>query len=112
MKTYKFKEAIQVLAHGGFIKEPSYYFSKHTPLFDKYGDLVGQVTYNCYFDITEALGWSHHGGLLKSGKYFENSVCCYRDRTHHQCRALWCCVGLQCQYRCLAAPDLDWFRWC
>jgi hypothetical protein len=73
MKTYKLKEAIQVLAHGGFIKEPSYYFSTHAPLFNKFGELVGQVTYNCYFDVTDALGWSHHGGLLKSGKYFENT---------------------------------------
>ena len=73
MKTYKLKDAITVLAHGGFIKEPGYYFSTHCPLFDKYGALVGQVTYNCYFDITDKLGWSHHNGLLKSGKYFENA---------------------------------------
>ena len=73
MKTYKLKQAITVLAHGGFIKEPGYYFSKHTPLFDKFGALIGHVTYNCYFEITEALGWSHHGGLLKSGKYTENT---------------------------------------
>ena len=73
MKTYKLKDAITVLAHGGFIKEPGYYFSTHCPLFDKYGALIGQVTYNCYFDITDTLGWSHHNGLLKSGKYFENA---------------------------------------
>ena len=70
MKTYKFKEAIQVLSHGGFIKEPSYYFSKHTPLFNKYGELLGSVTYDCYFEISDALGYEHNGGLLKSGKKF------------------------------------------
>ena len=71
MKTYKLKEAIQVLAHGGFIKEPSYYFSKHSPLFDKFGALIGFVTYNCYFEITDALGYQHNGGLLNSGRKFE-----------------------------------------
>ena len=72
MKTYRLKEAIQVLAHGGFVKEPSYYFSKHSPLFDKFGALIGWVTYNCYFEITDALGYEHNGGLLKSGRRFEN----------------------------------------
>ena len=70
MKTYKLKEAIQVLAHGGFIKEPGYYFSTHAPLFNKFGALIGQVTYNCYFDVTAALGYEHNGGLLKSGRRF------------------------------------------
>jgi hypothetical protein len=70
MKTYRLKEAIQVLAHGGFIKEPSYYFSKHTSLFDKFGDLLGCVTYDCYFEITDALGYEHNNGLLKSGRRF------------------------------------------
>lgn len=68
MKTYRLKEAIQVLAHGGFIKEPSYYFSKHTPLFDKFGAIIGWVTYDCYFEISDALGYEHNGGLLKSGR--------------------------------------------
>jgi hypothetical protein len=71
VKTYKLKEAIQVLAHGGFIKEPGYYFSKHTPLFDKFGAVVGWVTYDCYFEVTAALGYEHNGGLLKSGRLFE-----------------------------------------
>ena len=71
MKTYKLKDAIQVLAHGGFIKEPSYYFTKHTPLFDKFGAIVGWVTSDCYFEITGALGYEHIGGLLKSGRRFE-----------------------------------------
>ena len=71
MKTYKLKDAITVLSHGGFIKEPGYYFSTHAPLFDKFGVLVGQVTYNCYFDICDALGYANNGGLLKSGRYFE-----------------------------------------
>jgi hypothetical protein len=71
MKTYKLKEAIKVLAHGGFIKEPSYYFSKHTPLFDKFGALIGWVTYDCYFEVTESLGYEHNDGLLKSGRRFE-----------------------------------------
>ena len=71
MKTYRLKEAIQILAHGGFIKEPSYYFSKHTPLFDKFGVIVGWVTYDCYFEISDALGYEHNGGLLKSGRKFE-----------------------------------------
>jgi hypothetical protein len=70
MKTYRLKEAIQVLSHGGFIKEPSYYFSKHTSLFDKFGDLLGCVTYDCYFEITDALGYEHNNGLLKSGRRF------------------------------------------
>lgn len=69
MKTYRLKEAIQVLAHGGFIREPSNYFSTHTTLFNRYGALVGYVTYNCYFDICDALGYAHQYGLLKSGKH-------------------------------------------
>lgn len=73
MKTYNFKEAIKVLSHGGFIKEPMYHFTTHAPLFDGCGIQIGQVTYNCYFDITDALGYTHNGGLLKSGKYSENS---------------------------------------
>ena len=71
MKTYKLKEAIQVLAHGGFIKEPDYYFCKHTSLFDKFGALIGCVTYNCYFEIIDTLGYAHNQGLLKSGRKFE-----------------------------------------
>lgn len=71
MKTYKLKDAIKVLAHGGFIKEPSYYFSKHTPLFNKFGEIVGCVTYDCYFEICDALGYEHSGGLLKSGRKFQ-----------------------------------------
>lgn len=71
MKTYKFKEAVQVLAHGGFIREPSNHFSKHTSLFNKYGALIGYVTYNCYFDICDVLGYAHQDGLLKSGKNTE-----------------------------------------
>jgi hypothetical protein len=71
MKTYRLKEALQVLAHGGFIKEPKYYFVKHTPLFDKFGAMIGYVTYDCYFDICESLGYAHCGGLLKSGKRTE-----------------------------------------
>jgi len=70
MKTYKLKEAIQVLAHGGFVKEPTYYFSKHSPLFDKFGKIVGCITYDCYFELTDALGYEHNGGLLKSGRKF------------------------------------------
>lgn len=66
MKTYKFKEAIKVLSYGGFIKEPSYYFTKHTPLFSKHGALIGFVTYDCYFEICDSLG-----GVLKLGKNFE-----------------------------------------
>lgn len=71
MKTYKFKDAIKVLAHGGFIKEPSYYFSRHTPLFNKFGLIVGLVTYDCYFEIVDSLGFEHNNGLLKSGRKFE-----------------------------------------
>ena len=71
MKTYKFKEAIKVLAHGGFIKEPSYYFTKHIPLFSKYGALIGFVTYDCYFEIIDSLGYEHNGGMLKSGRKFQ-----------------------------------------
>lgn len=68
MKTYRLKKAIQVLNEGGFIKEPKYYFSKHTALFDKSGELIGCVTYDCYFDLCDALGYAHSNGLLKSGK--------------------------------------------
>jgi hypothetical protein len=71
MKTYRLKQAIEVLSHGGFIKEPKFYFSKHAPLFNKFGALVGYVTYDCYFDICESLGYAHCGGLLKSGKRTE-----------------------------------------
>jgi len=71
MKTYRLKDAIQILAHGGFIREPRYYFVKHTPLFDKHGAMIGYVTYDCYFDISETLGYVHNGGLLKSGKRTE-----------------------------------------
>jgi hypothetical protein len=71
MKTFKLKEAIQILARGGFIKEPSNCFSTHAPLFDKFGALIGQVTHNCYFDVTDALGHEHNDGLLKSGTRFE-----------------------------------------
>jgi len=71
MKTYKLKEALQILSHGGFIKEPKYYFSKHTSLFNKDGDMVGYVTYDCYFDICDSLGYAHCDGLLKSGKRTE-----------------------------------------
>jgi hypothetical protein len=71
MKTYKLKDAIKVLAHGGFIKEPSYYFTKHTPLFSKYGAIIGFVTYDCYFEIIDSLGYQNNGGLLKSGRKFE-----------------------------------------
>lgn len=70
MKTYKLKDAIKILSQGGFIKEPGYYFSKHTELFDSFGVLMGYVTYNCYFDISDALGYEQNGGLLKSGHKF------------------------------------------
>jgi len=70
MKTYKLKESIQILSHVGFIKETSNCFSTHTPLFDKFGVLIGQVTHNCYFDVTDALGYEHNDGLLKSGRRF------------------------------------------
>jgi hypothetical protein len=69
MKTYRLKSALQVLSHGGFVKEPKAYFSKHTALFDKFGAMVGYVTYDCFFDICESLGYLHNGGLLKSGKH-------------------------------------------
>jgi hypothetical protein len=68
MKTYQFKEAIKILSIGGFLKEPSNHFSKHACLFDNYGALVGQVTYNCYFEICDTLGYFNCGGLLKNGK--------------------------------------------
>lgn len=71
MKTFKFKEAIYELSHGGFIKEPSNYFSKHTGVYNKYGICICWVTYNCYFEITDALGYAHNTGILKSGKYEE-----------------------------------------
>jgi hypothetical protein len=68
MKTYRLKAAIQILNEGGFVREPRHYFSKHTSLFDKFGSLVGYVTYDCYFDICDALGYAHQDGLLKTGK--------------------------------------------
>jgi hypothetical protein len=71
MKTLKFKEAIYELSHEGFIKEPSNHFSKHTCIYNKYGICVGWITYNCYFEIVDALGYAHNIGILKSGKYEE-----------------------------------------
>lgn len=71
MKTYKLNEAIKILSYGGFIKEPGYYFSKHTELFDSTGVIVGYVTYDCYFDISDALWYEQNGGLLKSGHTFD-----------------------------------------
>ena len=68
MKTYQIKEAIKVLSTGGFLKEPENHFSKHACLFDNYGALIGYVTYNCYFEICDTLGYFNCGGLLKNGQ--------------------------------------------
>jgi len=68
MKTYQLKEAIKVLSVGGFLKEPENHFAKHAILLDHNGNLLGQVTYNCYFEICETLGYFNCGGLLKNGK--------------------------------------------
>jgi hypothetical protein len=68
MKTYKFKEALKKLTNGGFIKEPSNCFSKHGTIYNKFGFCIGWITTDCYFEITEILGFANNMGLLKSGK--------------------------------------------
>jgi hypothetical protein len=68
MKTYKFKEALKELTNGGFIKEPSNCFSKHGTIYNKFGVCIGWITTDCYFEITEILGFANNMGLLKSGK--------------------------------------------
>ena len=74
MKTYQLKEAIKVLSQGGFLKEPEYHFSKHAFLYDNLGTLIAQVTYNCYFEICETLGYFNCGGLLKNGQNDPNQA--------------------------------------
>jgi hypothetical protein len=73
MNTYNFKEAIKVLAHGGFMQEPPYYFSKHAPLFDASGKCIGQITYNCYFELANALGCENTGGIRIIDRYNSGS---------------------------------------
>jgi hypothetical protein len=68
MKTYRFKEALKKLTNGGFIKEPSNCFSKHGTIYNKFGFCIGWITTDCYFEITEILGFANNMGLLKSGK--------------------------------------------
>jgi len=74
MKTYKLKEAIKVLSHSGFLKEPENHFAKHGCLFDEFGALIGYVTYDCYFEICETLGYFNCGGLLKNGQNDPNQA--------------------------------------
>jgi hypothetical protein len=62
MKTIRLKEAIKTIALGGYIKEPSNYFSTHTSVLDDEGNCVGMVTYNCYFEVLD-----HLHGLWKFG---------------------------------------------
>ena len=76
MKTFKFKEALKVLAFGGFIKAPSNYFIKYAPLYDKFGDQVGQITYNCYFELADCLGCVNNGGLRVIDRYEQDSCGC------------------------------------
>jgi len=66
MTTIRLKDAIKAIAQGGYIQEPSNYFSKHTTVLDKDFKYVGSVTYNCYFEIKDYLhGLWQHGHQLK-----------------------------------------------
>jgi hypothetical protein len=68
MATIKLKEAIKVLSHGGFIREPNNNWSTHAVLYNRFGFEYGQVTTDCYYEITETLGYANcEFGLLKSG---------------------------------------------
>jgi hypothetical protein len=72
MTTIRLKDAIQAIAQGGYIKEPSNYFSKHTTVLDKDGNYVGSVTYNCYFEVLDYLhGLWQHGCQLKGDDYLD-----------------------------------------
>jgi len=72
MTTIRLKDAIQAIAQGGYIKEPSNYFSKHTCVLDKNGNHVGLVTYNCYFEVLDCLhGLWQHGHQLKGDDYLD-----------------------------------------
>ena len=73
MKTFKLKEAITVLSRKGFIQEPDNHFSTHACLYDEKGEWIGKVTYDCYFEICETLGYFNCGGLLKNDKTANNS---------------------------------------
>ena len=76
MTTIRLKDAIQAISQGGYIKEPSNYFSKHTTVLDKDGNYVGSVTYNCYFEVLDYLhGLWQHGHQLKGDDYL--------DRVYH-----------------------------
>jgi len=72
MNTIKLKEAIRVIAQGGFIKNPSNHFSTHTSLCDKDGLQVGRVTQDCYFEVMDCLhGLWTHGNHMKGEDYME-----------------------------------------
>ena len=76
MNTIKLKEAIRVIAQGGFIQSPSNHFSTHTSLCDKDGLQVGRVTQDCYFEVMDCLhGLWMHGNHIKGDDYME--------RVHH-----------------------------
>jgi len=72
MNTIKLKEAIRVIAQGGFIQSPSNHFSTHTSLCDKDGLQVGRVTQDCYFEVMDCLyGLWKHGCQLKDEDFME-----------------------------------------
>jgi hypothetical protein len=72
MNTIKLKEAIRVIAQGGFIKSPSNHFSTHTSLCNKDGIEVGRVTQDCYFEVMDCLhGLWTHGNHMKGEDYME-----------------------------------------
>jgi hypothetical protein len=76
MATIRLKEAIQAIAQGGYIKEPSNHFSRYTTVLDKDGDHVGSVTANCYYEVMDYLsGLWKHGCQLKGDDYL--------DRVYH-----------------------------
>jgi len=74
MATIKLKDAIKAIAQGGYIKEPSNYFSKHTSVLDKDFKYVGSVTYNCYFEVKDYLyGLWQHGSQLIDNEYLDEA---------------------------------------
>jgi hypothetical protein len=72
MTTIKLKDAIKIISQGGYIKEPSNYFSSHTIILDKDCNHVGSITYNCYFEIKDCLsGLWKHGHQLNGNDYLD-----------------------------------------
>ncbi len=74
MATIKLKDAIKAIAQGGYIQEPSNYFSSHTQVLDKEFKYVGSVTQNCYFEVMDYLyGLWQHGNQLTGDNYLDKA---------------------------------------